>query len=713
MEALTGSRLVTLTGSGGTGKTRLSLEAAKEVLPQYPDGVWLVELALVSDPIQMPQAVANALQIREQGQKSLIENLVLVLKDKTMLLLLDNCEHLIEACAKIAEDLLRACPQLRIMVTSREPLRIAGETIYSMLPLKMPTATAENFDHLKEYDAVRLFIERARAVQPDFSLTEANAAAIAHLVRRLDGLPLALELAAARVSAVSVEHIAARMDDRFRLLRTGSRTTTPRHQTLRGLIDWSYNLLAEPERILLRRLSVFAGRFSIQAAEGVATDELIPEPDLLEYLGSLVEKSLVVMNPQYASVRYHLLDTIREYGREKLVESGEEEAAYSQLLAYYLDMVETNLNKIDGPEQVAWMDTLTAHHDNLLGAIQASDQLPEGTLKAMRLVRGLGPFWHKRGHFQIGVEIARQVLAKPEARAQTAVRAHALYQYGKLLNSQGRFQQAEAPLQEALDIFTGLNDAHGMASVLNLLATAAWRFQNFKAAKEKYESLLAIWRELGDELNVASTLNNLGITARSQGNLPDAERYYEQALEIYRRLRDYGSLSRLFNNMGRVAWTAGNIDKAKALYEEGLGHARELGDKSMVELLSHNLGIVARAQGETELARSLQLISLKILRELDDQQGIGFTLSELINLAAAQDDPLMAAQFAGAALHQWEVIGASLLQETDQKELDATLEKVHGLLSEDVYSEAVSRGKGLTLVQVQEWLEKMERDDAL
>lgn len=712
-EMLGASRLVTLIGSGGAGKTRLSLEVAREVLAQFSDGVWFVELALVADPALVVQAVANALQIREQGQKPLLENLILALKDKTALLLLDNCEHLIEACAKIAENLLRACPHLRILATSREPLRIAGETLFSLNPLTVPTATTENLALLREYDAVRLFVARARAVKPDFALTEANAAPIAHLVRRLDGLPLALELAAARVGTLGVEQIAARVDDRFRLFKTGSRTATPRHQTLRGLIDWSYNLLAAPESILLRRLSVFAGRFTISAAEGVASDETLPFAEVVEHLSSLVEKSLVAMNPQYPSVRYYLLDTIREYGREKLSEAGEEAKVYARLVAFYLNMVETNLTKIAGPDQTAWMETLTAHHDNLLAAIRACERLPDGADQAMRLLRGLGTFWDLRGHYQTGIEIAQQVLAKPETQEKTLVRAFALYQLGKLLDSQGQFRQAEEPLQEALDIFTRLNDTRGMASVINILAGHAWRYQDFDTAKENYARVLAIWRELGDELSAAYALNNLGITARSQGDLVSAEKYYEQTLEIYRRLEHYGALPILFNNMGRLAWTAGKPEKAKQFYEEGLAIARKLGDKSRTELLCHNLGVVARVQGETRLACSLHLTSLDLVRELGDQARLGYKLSELIILAADLDDPQMAAQFAGAAQQQWTVLGASLLQDIDQQEVDAMLVKVRALLGEDIYTEAVAKGKALTLLQIREWLEAIEKGKPL
>src|SRR5918997_3914016 len=326
-DLLAEQRLLTLTGPGGCGKTRLALKAAAELAERFEDGVWLVELASLSDPALVPQTVAFALGMREQPGRLLTDTLSEYLELKKMLLVLDNCEHLVEACAQLAEALLRACPNLRILATSREALGITGETGWLVPSLSLPDPRyLPPVDELPRYEAARLFIERAAAMLPTFELTDRNAAAVARLCRGLDGIPLAIELAAARVKVLSVEQIAERLHDRFRLLTLGSRTALPRHRTLRATIDWSHDLLSEEEKVLFRRLSVFVGGFALGAAEAVCVGEDLEENEVLDLLSHLVDKSLVVMQERGGGMRYGLLETVRQYGREKLEESGEAEA---------------------------------------------------------------------------------------------------------------------------------------------------------------------------------------------------------------------------------------------------------------------------------------------------------------------------------------------------------------------------------------------------
>lgn len=341
-EALNTSRLVTLTGSGGVGKTRLSIEVARPLQETYPHGVWLVELATQTDPELVPQSVMNALGLREDMERPIITILTDFLRKRTLLLVLDNCEHLIEACAQLANTLLRACPNLRILASSREALGVPGELPYRMPSLALPKEkNAINLDEFEQIESVRLFVERAVNVKPAFALTPEVAPVIAHICHRLDGIPLAIELAAARVKVLTVEQIAMRLDDRFRLLTGGSRTALPRQQTLRALIDWSYNLLTEAERTLLRRLSVFAGGWTLEGAESVCAGGEIESYDVLDLLTGLVDKSLVLAQDTSGGIRYHRLETIRQYAREKFQETDEVAAVRDRHLVYYLELAET------------------------------------------------------------------------------------------------------------------------------------------------------------------------------------------------------------------------------------------------------------------------------------------------------------------------------------------------------------------------------------
>jgi len=361
---LTTTRLLTLTGSGGCGKTRLALQVAADLVEEFANGVWLVELAALTDPALVPQAVASALGVREEPGRPLLATLSDYLKAKRLLLLLDNCEHLVAACAYLAEALLRACPHLRILATSREALNIAGETVWRVPSLSLPDLLhLPSVEHLTQYEAVRLFIERALISRPDFVLTSQGAPSVAQVCHRLDGIPLAIELAAARVKVLSVEQIAARLDNRFRLLTSGSRTALPRQKTLRAAIDWSYDLLSETERMVLRRLSVFAGGWTLEAAEAICVGEGIEWHEVLDPLMQLVDKSLVMMEEQGGTVRYRLLETVRQYGRDKLPASGEADVVRGRHRDWYLALAERAEPELLGSNQAVWLERLETEHD--------------------------------------------------------------------------------------------------------------------------------------------------------------------------------------------------------------------------------------------------------------------------------------------------------------------------------------------------------------
>ncbi|MGD2077298.1 MAG: adenylate/guanylate cyclase domain-containing protein, partial [Chloroflexota bacterium] len=396
------SRLVTLIGAGGTGKTRLAQQAAARLVQRFPDGVWLVKLAPLSDPALLPQTVASTLGVREEPNRSLTDTLESFLHSKEMLLILDNCEHLVQDCAELATSLLSSCPQLRILDTSREALGVAGEVIFLVPPMSLPPE-AQNVGQrdLAQYEGVQLFMERAETALPGFKMTEQNAASILQVCRRLDGIPLAIELAAARLKLLQVEQIATRLDDRFRLLTGGSRTALPRHQTLRAMIDWSYDLLSKSERVLLERLTVFAGGWTLEAAEAICSGALLTRDDILDLLFQLINKSLVISDrEQGVETRYQMLESIRQYGKEKLIESGEIEQMRDKHLDFYLTLIEKAEPELRGPEPARWYEMLETEHDNLRSALEWSKQAHEQA--GLQLAGTLEWFWNARGYMSEG-----------------------------------------------------------------------------------------------------------------------------------------------------------------------------------------------------------------------------------------------------------------------------------------------------------------------
>ena len=461
---LSKTRLLTLTGSGGCGKTRLGLQVAADVLENYPDGVWLIELAPLADPALVPQAVAQALNVSEEPGKPLLPTLVAALKAKRLLLVLDNCEHVLDACSRLVDALLRACPGVGVLASSREGLGIAGETVYRVPSLSLPdpkqTATPAS---LNLYEAVRLFVDRARAALPGFVVTNANAPALASVCHRLDGIPLAIELAAARVRSLSVEEINNKLDNRFRLLTGGSRTALPRQQALRALIDWSFDLLNAQEKMLLCRLSVFAGGWTLQAAEAVGvgeslTGESIEDWEILDLLTSLVDKSLVLAQTQRETTRYGLLETVRQYVRDRLTESGESLVVRTRHANYFLTLAEEVKPKMRGMEQVQWMGVLEEEHDNLRQALAwyAEDaQDAEAGGKGLRLAAALFELWKTHGHLSEGRERLHTLLAHPTRQEPTSARAQALAEAGWLAYMQDDYVQTRVLLEKSLVVAQG------------------------------------------------------------------------------------------------------------------------------------------------------------------------------------------------------------------------------------------------------------------
>lgn len=669
---LTGTRLLTLTGPGGGGKTRLALEVANTLLvtATFPDGVWWVELATLSDPALVPQLVATALNIHELPNRTLMETLGDFLRSKHLLLLLDNCEHLAAACAQLAEMLLRTCAHVRILATSRESLGLTGEVSWPVPPLTLPPhsismASRESelaFEQLKEFEAIHLFVDRANAVIPTFNLTSHNVIAVAQVCCRLDGIPLAIELAAARVKILTVEQLVSRLDDRFNLLGAGSRTALPRHQTLRATIDWSYDLLVGHERLLFHRLSVFSGGFSLEAAETVCADENLESARILELLAHLVDKSLVMVEDQGAQVRYRFLETIRQYAGDKLLISGERERLLNRHFYFFLELAEEAEPNLTGADQVIWLNRLEQDHDNLRTALEwsltdhdlaANVTQPELFCQAttaeagLRLAGALWRFWFVHGYLNEGRMWLERVLAGSHLPAGPA-RSKALNGAGVLAHMQGDYKRAAALHQESLAICQQQGTHQGVAYALHYLGVALQAQGDYAQAAADYADSLAIFRALPDQRGIAITLRDLGEVAANQGNFVQAVAYYEEALSLRRKLADKHGIARVLNNLGAVVHLQGKSERAGTLYEESLILFRELGDTQGIANSLYNLGDLANHQANYRRALELFRESLMLFRQLGDKHGLILCLEGLAKTGGALGDTERAVHLCGA-----------------------------------------------------------------
>ena len=503
-------RLVTLLGAGGIGKTRLSLKVGEQLLGDFADGVWLVELASLSDPALVPQAVSTVFGIVEASQNMLTERLIQFLQSKTVLLILDNCEHLIDASAQLAETLLKNCPNLKILATSREPLGLVGEALHQVPSLSMPSEN--QVDQIADFEAIRLFAERARLSASDFSLTQENSPVVAEICHRLDGIPLAIELAAARVNALSVQQIARRLQDSFKLLTSNGRTRLRRQQTLQASIDWSWNLLSDPERVLLRRLSVFTGGWTLEAAESVCSGDTIASQQVLDVMMQLAMKSLVVVDQETAGERrYHLLETIRQYAHQKLVNSVDEKNSHTVHLSYFLRLSTQARLELRGPSRVDWMDRLNEEHNNLRAALHWAEKtdIEAGLTLASQLLR----FWES-SDMREGIQWLESFLHKEEAHRFPRARAYALHAYGSLLVWLQNIDQARLVAEECLTLFRAAGDREGEVDGLLLLCNI-FMFKNDRETAHKLgEQILTSSHSLKDPWREATALYYLGRATR-------------------------------------------------------------------------------------------------------------------------------------------------------------------------------------------------------
>lgn len=598
--------LLTLTGAGGSGKTRLALQVAAEVLEEFSGGAWFVELAPISDPALVSQSVAAALNVREQPGRPLLQTLSDVLRPTHALLLLDNCEHLIGACAQCIHTLLRACPNLQVLATSREALGVAGELTYRVPSLSVPDIDRlPSVEGLLRHEAVRLFVDRAMLVSPGFRVSDQNAPAVARVSHRLDGIPLAIELAAARLKTLTVEQIAARLSDRFRLLTAGPRTALPRHQTLRATMNWSYDLLKEKERVLLHRLSVFAGGFSLEDAEAICGDDGLGEVEVLNQLTYLVDKSLVIAEDDDGTVRYRLLETVRQYAREKLAQSGESASIQTRHRDFFLRLAEeAQPHLLRGEEQ--WLDRLEREHDNLRAALDWSTEAGSGPrLAGLRIAGALGTFWEVRGHLTEGRERLGGVLSGSQDLGDTAERGRAFTMAGRLAFFQGDYGAARPLLEESVAVCRRLGDKPGLALALNNLGPLVLNDGNYAAARSLYEESGAIRREIGDKRGTAIALSNLGLTARCQGEYERARTLLGQCLGLFEELHDNSGKAYCLTHLGVSEHCAGNADRAGALLKESLALFGQQGNKRLVAEALTMLAGAERVQGYPQRAATL------------------------------------------------------------------------------------------------------------
>jgi predicted ATPase/class 3 adenylate cyclase len=624
------TRLLTLLGMGGIGKSRLSVQLGAELLDEYPDGVWLVELAPLADPLLVPQALASVLGVKEERGASVTEALLAYVRDKTLLVILDNCEHVVHACADLAKRLLQAGPGVRVLTSSRDVLHVAGETIYQVPTLGVPAADEDGADtvpparphgegrvaapprrparpglvnELGRHAAVQLFLDRAGAVQPSFKLDADSAAAVASICRRLDGIPLALELAAARTRALSVQAIAERLKDRFRLLVSGDQTVLPRQRTLRALIDWSFELLSEPERVLFRRLSVFAGGWTLESAEAVCADEGLDSAEVLDLLAQLVQKSLVVMEP--GGARYRMLETVRAYALERLQQANEEARVRAHHVEHYLALADEARLQLVGPSQAEWLDQLDRERENLLQAHDWCGRATECGAHGLQLVFVLKNYWRIRGLVGLGLRVTVEALRRESARQRGFERCRVLCDAGQLTYFAGDLDQARIYLEESLDIARELRDSGRLAAVLQPLGMVYMALGESAKALATYESAVTLARELGEPRRLAAALNALAQQHQVHGRLHEADALFSQVQAICQGLGDQESIAIASLNRAMVAINLGGCSGAQQILLGVRTIADALGSQPVEKSLREVSAGLCASTGRPHLAARL------------------------------------------------------------------------------------------------------------
>ena len=694
---LASSRLVTLTGPGGCGKTRLALEVAG-LAENFEDGVFLVELAGISDGELVPETAARTLGARLRLGLSPTEELANHLEAGETLLVLDNCEHVVDACADLADTLLRSCPGLKILATSREALAIAGEMAWPVPSLSLPdTLIDADPDDTMRFGAVRLFAERAAAVAPGFALTPENTAAVARVCERLEGMPLAIELAAARARVLSPAQIASRLDDRFLLLTGGGRVTVPRHKTLRATMDWGHELLSPQEKALFRRLSAFPGGFSLEAAEAVCPGGDFEADEVLGLLSRLVDKSLVVVGGRGEENSYRMLETVLSYASERLEDSGEAESVRARHADFFLGLAEEAEPGLFGAQQGAWLGRLDADSGNLRAALgwHTGSGEAEG---ALRMAGALWWYWFLRGRYQEGCGRLEGALARSGADGSLH-RARALTAAGDLAFLQARYARAEERIGEGLTLYRALGDSRGVAGAVQLLGSIAREQGRYAEAVSRHEESLALWRELDDDWGIAQSLNYLGFVAWLRGDPDRATELCARALGKSRCLGDGEGVAWSLMNLGTAALYRGEHDRAAELLEESLSLSREGGYRETVAWALDGLGEIARRENRLEPAAKLLRESLTLHRDLGDRWRMASLLEGIGKLAATLGDFARAGRLFGAADALREHLGDPV-PPAEREDLDRAMTAARAGIGEDAFANAWAAGRGTPIDDV-------------
>jgi predicted ATPase/DNA-binding XRE family transcriptional regulator/Tfp pilus assembly protein PilF len=687
---ITKHRLVTLTGSGGVGKTRLSIKVGEQALEDYPDGVWLMELAPILDPSLVPVTAVRTFGLHEDPKRLIIDILCDYLREKSILLILDNCEHVLDACAQLADTLLKRCLGLKILTTSREGLGILGEAVYPVSSLELPNVQ-QLVDEIRDYESIRLFEERAQLAQRNFSLTIENASSVAKICTQLDGIPLAIELAAARMSTFSTEEIAERLRKNFNLLSTGNRTALPRHQTLHAAIDWSYDLLSSNEKILFQRLSIFVKSWTLEAAASICSDDNINSELTLNMISKLISKSLLIMEETPVGTRYRMLETIRQYAYEKLCAMNDANITRQRHLMYFVSLAERAEPTLRSFDMETWLDMLETELDNIRSALAYG--LKNDAESELRLASSLWWFWHIRGHKSEGCEWLEQGLAIEEQErgenpffpARALIRGKALYvagflrimlyeidkgtslseeslllfrQYGMegkrgaayalwnlaaVADRQLDFRHKKTRLEESLALFQELNDKFGVAQCMDGLAFCALDENNYEEARILLEENLALRQEMGDKDGSADALHHLGVLSFQESNYKQAGAYYRASLALFRGIKNRWGISHVLSSLGRTAQAEGNYEEATTILEEALSLEEEVSDRFGIASRLNQLGLVAQSQGDYERAAQMHEQALGLFHEGGNRISASTALYNLGFTALLQSDYKQAA----------------------------------------------------------------------
>jgi predicted ATPase/DNA-binding CsgD family transcriptional regulator len=708
------TRLLTLTGVGGSGKTRLALEVARDLLEAYPGGVWLVQLAPLSEEVLVPKAVAEALKVPERRGEPLADTLSDLLRDRQLLLILDNCEHLLEAIASLVDLLLDSCPRVRILATSREGLGVEGEIRWVVPSLSVPEQGRRTLssEELEAYESVRLFVERARGRDPSFSLSPHNALAVAEICKRLEGIPLAIELAAARVGTLSVDQIFQRLTDSLKLLRGGSKRQMAKQRTLRGALDWSYELLFEDEKKLFGCLSVFAGGWTLEAAEAVGVGGSIEEGEVLDVLSGLVDKSLVVARgSDEGGVRYRMLEPVRQYALEKLKDSGEVEAAKRTHADYFLALAEEAEPELFGPREAEFFDRLEVEHDNFRAALSWTIERGE-TETALRLAAALWMFWFARGYNGEGQRWLEQALIK-DGQASVTARAKALEALAWLADVQDDMDKVEAAAEEGLRLSEEAGIGGSLAaSLTNVLGDVAMTRGDYERAKELLEESLALYQKVGDRRFVPRVLAFLGNVSLEQEHYEQAKGLFEESLALGRELGEPTAIGMALMSLGYVFLLEGAHGRAMALFEEAEALSRERGHKGVLIYTIDNLGWAALLRGEHERAQSYYEESLALCEELGDKVIASESLEGLACIFASEGEAERAAKLFGAAEALREAVGYHHLPLEDALR-EPYLAAARSRLGEEAWEETQAKGRAMQLDEAIEYTLSSEEPSAM